>query len=156
MRKSISLVLDTDRIIAETSSNTNYQLGCAVWMYWSCSAKQLRQNQSDLMMITKYDTKRRIKIFVNVNNYHFAYFFRLFGIPVILDEGHSSSIVEFLVNQAKSGYVDEDPIDGLFIEDGDMKEFLNIVSRIEVQMDPEANALLKMYFIVTRSVRPSE
>lgn len=47
------LVMDSGRVTADHTSNIEYALKCAVWMYWSCSAKKMSQNQKDLNSISK-------------------------------------------------------------------------------------------------------
>lgn len=49
----IFLVIDSGRVTADPKSNIEYALKCMVWMYWSCSAKKMRQNQTDLSIISK-------------------------------------------------------------------------------------------------------
>lgn len=79
---------------------------------------------------------------------------RLFGIPVVLDEIPSENTIKFLLNQSTKNYKTYDEDDPI-IEDDDIKQFLNIVASIQTTFDDDADGLIKSYFIVTRSMRPS-
>lgn len=44
-------VLDRGRV-NDASSNIEYALNCAIWMYWTSSAKKMGQNEKDLSVIS--------------------------------------------------------------------------------------------------------
>lgn len=68
---------------------------------------------------------------------------------MIDDAAHETEIIEYLLDPAAS--------DETFrIPDDDMIEFLSAVSKQEVEMDPEAEDMLKDYFAATRTIRESE
>lgn len=85
--------------------------------------------------------------------------YRLFGIPVVIDDSPSKEVIDFLFEQCTSsrlvtenvGEVGED--DG--IEEDMIRAYLNFVSKIPTEFDEDALAMLKYYFVVTRKVRPS-
>lgn len=85
---------------------------------------------------------------------------RLFGIPVVLDESPSQQVIDFIFDKYTTKPVQNEQtapndaeVDG--INDDAIEAFLKFVSNISTEFDGEALALLKYYFIVTRSVRPS-
>ncbi|XP_031627022.1 minichromosome maintenance domain-containing protein 2 [Contarinia nasturtii] len=126
-------VVDSSRVTADRNSNIEYALNCAIWMYWSCSAKKMSQNQKDLTTISK-----------------------LFGIPVVLDEIPSQDVIDFLFAQCSSHQTTaEDDDEGNVIDENAIKTYLNIVSGFPTEFDQEALGMLKYYFIVTRAMRPN-
>ncbi|XP_055303515.1 minichromosome maintenance domain-containing protein 2 [Sitodiplosis mosellana] len=125
-------VMDSSRVTADSTSNIAYALKCAIWMYWSCSAKKMSQNQKDLTSISK-----------------------LFGIPVVLDETPSQEVIDFLFAQCAINQTDKQNDVGDNIDENTIKAYLNFVSRIPTQFDVEALSMLKFYFIITRSIRPN-
>lgn len=46
------IVMDSGRVTADSSSNIEYALKCAIWMYWTSSAKKMGQNEKDLSVIS--------------------------------------------------------------------------------------------------------
>lgn len=74
----------------------------------------------------------------------------VFGVPIMIDDAaHQTEIIDYLLNPA-------DPDEAFHIPDDYMIEFLSAVSKLEVEMDPEADEMLKDYFAATRSIRESE
>lgn len=84
--------------------------------------------------------------------------FRIFGIPVVLDDVPSQKMVDFIFARyctADSNDHDHgDDDDGL--DENVIKAYLEYVSNITTEFDGEAFAMLKYYFIVTRAIRPSK
>lgn len=78
----------------------------------------------------------------------------IFGIPIVLEENVSDSIVDCLLNEAMNGNSDS-VTDEFSISHSDMMEFVAFVSKIEAKMEIEAENLLHKYFMVTRDKRPS-
>lgn len=75
----------------------------------------------------------------------------------MLDDMPSQEVIDFLFAQCATNqthtqhYDDDDEID-----ENAIKSYLHLVSGITTQFDAEALSLLKFYFVVTRSIRPSE
>lgn len=82
-------------------------------------------------------------------------FFRLFGIPIVLDETPSQDVIDFLFAQCTGNHTELDTNDEFEIDDNALKAYLSFVSGIPTEFDSEAMAMLKYYFIVTRAIRPS-
>lgn len=87
-------------------------------------------------------------------------FFRLFGIPLVLDESPSQQVIDFIFDKYTTKPVQNEQTatndaEHAGIDDVAIKTYLNFVSNISTEFDGEALALLKYYFIVTRSIRPS-
>lgn len=75
----------------------------------------------------------------------------------MLDETPSQEVVDFLFAQCTTNQTEDMQYDeGDEIDENTIKIYLKFVSGIPTQFDSEALSMLKFYFIVTRSIRPSE
>lgn len=88
-------------------------------------------------------------------------FFRLFGLPIVLDESPNQTVIDFLFEKYTTKSVFNEQSTPEYsndskINDNGIKAFLNLISNITTRFDCEALALLKYYFIVTRTIRPSK
>ena len=75
----------------------------------------------------------------------------------MLDETPNQQMIDFLFAQCAANQTDtQHNDDDDEIDENAIKTYLHMVSGIPTQFDAEALSLLKFYFIVTRSIRPSE
>lgn len=74
----------------------------------------------------------------------------------MLDDTPSQEVVDFVFAQCATNQNDMQSDEGDEIDENTIKTYLNFVSGIPTQFDGEALSMLKFYFVVTRSIRPSE
>lgn len=70
-----------------------------------------------------------------------------------MEENHSDSIVEFLLT-CNGNELHADHDDFLNIDENDIKSFLYVTGRRQVEYTDEAEAFIKHYFLATRFLRP--
>lgn len=73
--------------------------------------------------------------------------------PILLEENESDSIVDFLLEMAIRGD-DPEPDPDFYVGTEDMKQFLFFIGNQNIEVSEEAENLLKLYFLATRSLRP--
>lgn len=79
-----------------------------------------------------------------------------------MDESPGEEVIDFILEQYTTKPVSEEEptvsgnTDDIEIDDSAIRAFLNYVSGISTEFDAEALAMLKYYFIATRTIRPSK
>jgi hypothetical protein len=122
--------IETGQILTEKVQQLE-PLECAIWTYWSCSAK-IKKDQAT------------INQFINV-----------FGIPIMLDDmANEEEIIDDLLDQASSE--PSERFDNFHISEGDMSQYLQYASKQRTEMDESAAKMLRNYFTATTKIRPSE
>ena len=75
--------------------------------------------------------------------------FSVFGVPVMIDDAvYEDEIINEILGLSEN--------EKFKIPEEDMIEFLKIVSKQQVEMEPEADEMLRDYFTATRMIRESE
>ncbi|XP_037031821.1 uncharacterized protein LOC119071167 isoform X2 [Bradysia coprophila] len=112
----IKILIDSGRYFLNETSES-FQLGSALWTYWS-----LTKNRKDFSQV--------------------AVFMKYFGIPIMTESNESDDILEFLLIEARDGKI---PDDVLNISTEDMKNYLNVVRKVKLRKEHKAQQLLKAY-----------
>lgn len=73
-----------------------------------------------------------------------------------MDETPGQDVIDFILAQASTNGMNSEKDDESEIDDDSIRSYLNFVSDIPADFEPEALALLKYYFVVTRAIRPSK
>lgn len=81
--------------------------------------------------------------------------FSVFGIPIIVDDKlYHDSVVYDLIDQLSENPPEK--FKGFNIPKEDMRAFLTIVKEQIVTFDPQADIMLKNYFVATTTIRKSK
>lgn len=122
----------------------------------------MSQNEKILSIISKWvaSTFQTVYFYSFINSRNrFVNEFRIFGIPVVLDDVPSQSTIDFIFAKYCTGSTenhDDNGDDDDAIDESVIKAYLDFVCTIQTVFDEDAFAMLKYYFIVTRAIRPSK
>lgn len=140
--------LENGKLMIEGSTMT-MPLQCAIWGYWHA----YKHNSSDTNIFNKFFEWVLYFLFLRELYSDLLFFFRIFGIPVILEDRTGEDIVNFLLKQA-TVQTDDPTVDDLAIPLEELKLFLNVISQRTVDFKDDAADLLQKYFVASRADRP--